>query len=452
MTTHATIHWNDAALIAREVERCGWTATKSGLAGERFELPLSGLEVSASVHPYRNERSSILLVVDLGAGQLPTRRELFIRYLDFSIETRMILDAARKLAGANFLILLSDRRIELYSTETERLIEEAHSAREFEEGILPALIPRAAGSSEIQRALLGTQGETESLGGWLRNWAHKIGSHLEIAIADVETLIWKIILMLQLDRTVSAGHSQTGHWGLRREQTEQGWRLSYDALSARDDLRLALETFDQTFSSRIFSGDAELHNQWFDALEETSLVEQFRTELLMLARFRFSADQVAWLFTNVEREQEGWRREVSGLTEIRKRLISRGWQVFDPLVADLAAHGLTSVLREADRVAEHWHDYAAYRRRIENEGRADAAEQPDLFLSRPRGVNERDQLVDPINFIFEESFRVGGVTATVEFSIGLCLLLKSLEWAERFDWPFAGVDALDRIWQAGKKG
>jgi hypothetical protein len=237
-----------------------------------------------------------------------------------------------------------------------------------------------------------------------------------------------------------------GGWGLSCERRGDRWSLAYDSLGTHPDLAAAIESFDSTFSSRRFTGDAETHLQWLAALEETSLAERLRAELLMQARIKFEAECAAWLFTDVDREQAGWRREVSGLTPIRRRIAASGWMVAGPLKCDVARFGLTAALRDADRLAQYWRDFDVACRREREAGRS-APSQPDLFFGAPRGVGPGGSLDDGINFVLSEALRVEGAPPEEEFGVAVVMLLKALAWIGRCDWPFFGVDTVDRVFE-----
>jgi hypothetical protein len=183
-------------------------------------------------------------------------------------------------------------------------------------------------------------------------------------------------------------------------------------------------------------------------MEETSLAEQLRAELLMQSQLRFEAETVAWLYTDVEREQAGWKRDVAGLEPLSRRLASEGWQVLKPLVCDVGLHGLTAALRDADRLAERWADYSTFLSRHETDRAPTHFTQPDLFLGSPRGIGPSGDLTDGVNFLFAESLRLSGVAPEDEFGVGVVFLLKSLTFPAKFDWPFFGVDTLDRLWRS----
>jgi hypothetical protein len=121
--------------------------------------------------------------------------------------------------------------------------------------------------------------------------------------------------------------------------------------------------------------------------------------------------------------------------------------VIEPLVCDVAAHGIGSALRELDRLAEFWAgaDLVARERAPKDEA---AYAQLDLFRGAPRGVSPMNELDDGINFLLSESIRLSGVAPEREFGVGIVFLLKALGLAQKMDWPFLGIDSLDRAWTA----
>lgn len=446
----ATDKLADLPLLLRELQRCGWkpvpTGSVSGL--EELHFLSGGGGIHAPARHLRTERGVSLVVVDFGEMILGSREEMFPRFLDFPMETRMSLDVAHLLTGgAGYLLIVSREEISLYRLPQEALEYRIRSAREFEDELLPALVAKAGSRGDRLQSVASPMEESQNLRGWLRHWGRKLSAQVEENSEDCERFLWKLILMLQAGRKIG-GQELRERWGLRRERRDPTWELSYDSLSTHEDLRRLLDDFEHTFSTRIFSGDAETHGEWLRLMEETSLAEQLRAELLMQSQLRFEAETVAWLYTAVEREQAGWKRDVSGLEPLSRRLAADGWQVLKPLVCDVGLHGITAALRDADRLAERWADYSAFLARHEADRPPTHLTQPDLFLGAPRGISPSGELTDGVNFLFAESLRLTGVAPEDEFGVGLVFLLKALTFPAKFDWPFFGVDTLDRLWRS----
>lgn len=446
--SQATDRLADFPLLLRELQRCGWNPVPPSAPGalEEFHF-LSGGGIHTPARHLKADRGSSLIVVDFGEMALGGREDLFPRFLDFPMESRMVLDVAQSLAESGYLLMLSREEITLIRIPQEGVEYRVRSVREFEDELLPALVAKAGARGDRLQAVPSPMEESQNLRGWLRHWGRKLSAQLDVSPEDCEKFLWKLILMLQAGRKV--GPKETpGRWGLRLERRGASWNLSYDSLGTHEDFRRLLDDFEHTFSTRIFSGDAEMHGEWLRSMEETSTIEQLRAELLMQSQLRFEAETVAWLYTDVDREQAGWRRDVSGLEPLSRRLAADGWQVLKPLVCDIHLHGLTSALRDADRLAERWADYSAF---LSGHGRDEAQarlSQPDLFLGTPRGVSPTGELTDGINFLFGESLRLAGVAPEEEFGAGLVFLLKALTFPAKFDWPFFGIDTLDRLWRS----
>jgi hypothetical protein len=248
--------------------------------------------------------------------------------------------------------------------------------------------------------------------------------------------------MLQVPRRVE-GSEAAGGWGIQCERLGEIISVAYDPLTSADDLDTLLLSFDHTFATRLFADTTELHRDWLRRLDEAGMLERLRAELLMHAQHRFEPETVAWLFTDLAREQAGWQREIAGIEPVRKRLPHEGWNVYHPLTCDVGRHGLTAALRETDRLAQYLADLNLYlRRRAETAG---PLAQPDLFHQHPRGIGPTGHLDDGINFLFGEALRLEGVTPAAAFGVGMIFLLKGLAIAQRLDWPFLGIDTLDRL-------
>lgn len=434
----------DISLLRRELERCGWDRMPPGRLEEGllFQTSQGGLRPGCGLHR-AGRGDALLLAVDFGETALAGREELFPRFLDFPLETRMALGAARVLASAQYLLISAAGRVELYRLPDETLEYSVDSRRGVEDELLPALAAKSRAKGEGLRQPQGPMEGAEALRGWLKHWSRQLGGQLSVAQEDCEKFLWKLILLLQAAR--KTGKPEIfGGWGLACEKLGSAWSLSYDAVATIDDLAARLDDFEGMFSTRIFSGDAEMHKQWLADLEETSLFERLRAELLMQSQAKFEAETAAWLFAKIEREQEGWKRDLAGLPPIRKRFHHQGWMVVRPLECDIARHGLSAALRDADKLAEYWNDYAAFARADAGEG-AGGVSQPDLFFAPPRGVGPENDLVDPLNFILSGSIRARGVAAEETFGVGLAFLLKGLGLVQRYEWPFVGIDTIDNL-------
>lgn len=439
----------DLSLLLRELQQCGWKPVTSGEnAGlEEAHFISGGGGIHAPARHLKTERGLSLIVIDFGETLLGGREELFPRFLDFPMETRLALDVAGALiGGTGYLLLMSREEISLMRLPQEAVEYRVRTTREFEDELLPALVAKAAARGERLQTVASPMEESQNLRGWLLHWSRKLSAQLDVGPEDCEKFLWKLILMLQAERKIG-GQGHPERWGIIRERRDGTWNLSYDSLSTHADLHRLLEDFEHTFSTRIFSGDAEIHGEWLQSMEETSIAEQLRAELLMQSQLRFEAETVAWLFTDVDREQAGWKRDVSGLEPLSRRLATEGWQVLRPLVCEVQLHGLTSALRDADRLAERWADYNAFLSRHERRAADAHLSQPDLFLGAPRGISPTGEMTDGVNFLFAESLRLTGVAPEEEFGVGLVFLLKALTFPSKFDWPFFGIDTLDRLWR-----
>lgn len=443
-STPVTAQIPDFSLLIRELERCGWKRGRMGpLEGELFFQTAHG-GLRAPTLAMQTDAGETLLIIDFSEFELSGRDELFPRFLDFPMETRMALGAAGLVARAERVLLRGAEQIELYRLPDETQEYRATSARDFEDELLPILAARTRPKPDVPRLAIPSQEGSQALRGWLAHWSRRIAGALDVSGDEAARFLWKLILMLQTAR--KAGKSEMlGGWGLVCEKLGGVWTLSYDSLETIADVARALDDFEHTFSTRHFPENAEQHKQWLARLDETSLVEQLRAELLMQTQVKFEAENVAWLFSQIDREQEGWRREVSGLAPVRKRFSFEGWQVIQPLECEVGRHGLSFALREFDRLAAHWNDYAALARAREAGAPTEPiATQPDLFRGMPRGISLRSQLDDGINFIFAESLRLTNVPPDEEFGVGVVMLLKALSVARRHEWPFLGIDTLDR--------
>lgn len=438
----------DLPSLLPEIERCGWAA----VAGEtpfgtesRIQTGQGPLRFDGRV--LRSERGESLAIADLGPAILAPRESLFPRFLDFGMETRLALAAARLVPDASRLLLAGGDVIRLYRLADETLECEAVASRDVDDALLPTLAARARGRGEGLRGEGGPVEVASALRGWIRHWGGTLAEPLGVEPDACEQFVWKLILMLQWRRKLE-GTECVGGWGVVREKSDGGWSFAYDSLSTATDLAERMDDFERRVSTRIFSGDAELHREWIESLSDGSLLERLRAELLMQASGRFEPETVAWVFASMDREQEGWRREMSGAAgPFARRFAHEGWMVVDPLVCDLARHGFAAALRDADRLAELWDEYDRFRRRERERPDAERLDQPDLFFDPPRGVGP-EGLRDGVDFLFSESLRLRGVSPREEFGTGIVFLLKALDWIAKYEWKTGAIDSLDRVWTA----
>ena len=76
--------------------------------------------------------------------------------------------------------------------------------------------------------------------------------------------------MLQVARRHD-GCETSGGWGLRCEPGDDGWSISYDAISATEDLIRALENFDENFVTRLLEREEESFFSRLRRLEERAV-------------------------------------------------------------------------------------------------------------------------------------------------------------------------------------
>ncbi len=418
----------------------GWSSTAIPAAAVRFHT-FQGTHDAPCRH-LRCETGSVLLLLGLEAVRLPQREELFPRFLNLPLEARLALSYARSLRTVDWLLLSTRERVELYRLPEEHCELRAVTLRDWREQLQPLLASLARGRDQYLIAEAPHQPEAESLRGWLRHWSIQLGAALHEPAALAEHILWKWIVALQLARR---RNEEFDGWGLGLRSAESSGKriptVAYDAASATDDLVRRLASFDEAVVSGLFLGDVDDQLARLHRLDETALADRLRAELLMHSQNRFEPETVAWLFTNLDREQEGWRREVRGVEPIRRRLHLEGWQVLRPLVCEVDRFGLTAALRDLETLAFHLQGLRDARGAAPLEP---PVSQLDLFRANPVGVAE-GSLVDPLNYLFGEAFRVRGVPEEEQFGVALSLLLKSFSLAARLGWPLGAVDTLDLI-------
>ena len=438
--------------LAAEVERCGWLpAPVPGPQGELRFRTFQG-EQLADRRLYANDAGRRLLVIGMEQVTLPKDEDLFPRFLNLSLEARMAIVFARANVRADWLLLLTKGRLDLHRLSEEVREHRAMDAAEFQGGLLPQVAGLARGRDEAVRAGPSQLPGAESLRGWMRHWTLQLAPALELPPDAAEQILWRWIIMLQFARRGKTSEAEGG-WGLDCAPTNgNGTILSYDAQSATEDLIRALETFGETFYSDLFVRPDEALLDRLRGMEESSILDRLRAELLMQTQDRFEPETVAWLFTDLAREQQGWRHEVAGVEPVRRRLRHEGWTVYRPLICDLERDGLTFTLRDAARLAHYLNDQMVFTQKRREEHPGDPVNQPDLFKQTLRGVAPNGRLEDPVNYMFAEALRVANVPARQRFGVGVVLLLQAMALARRLDWPLEGIDTLDGVFSEAPLG
>ncbi|OPZ08802.1 MAG: hypothetical protein BWZ08_00889 [candidate division BRC1 bacterium ADurb.BinA292] len=429
--------------VLADLQRCGWRPADQPSAPRLEFRTYQGVH-EAQCAEVENPAGRRLLLIGLESVVLARDEDLFPRFLNLAIETRMALAYGVAASRADWLLLLTRDRIDLYRLPEETALQQATAAGDYDEGLLPELA--ALARTEVDALRLGSQHlrGADSLRGWIRHWALQLAYAVQLPPDQVEPVLWRWILMLQWVRRTERSEAN-GSWGLYCRAEGDRWAVGYDAQTAFADLTNALSRFDELFHSEMFRCDLELLLGRLNQIEETTLLDRLRAELLMHSQDRFEPETVAWLFTDLAREQEGWRREVSGVEPLRRRLHHQGWTIYRPLACDVERHGLTFALRETERLAHYLNNQMVYARQPESPSPATA--QPDLFKPEIRGVGPTGHLDDPVNYLFEEALRLRGVEAESRFGVGLVFLLKALALGQEFDWPFFGVDTLDALFR-----
>ncbi len=440
------------AHLASEVERCGWRpAPVPAPPGELRFRTFQG-EQLADRGLYANDADRCLLVIGLEQVTLPDDEDLFPRFLNLSLEARMAILFARGDVRADWLLLLTKGRLDLHRLPEEGREHRAMDATEFQAGLLPQLAGLARGRDETVRTGPSQLPGAESLRGWMQHWTLQLAPVLELPPDGAEKILWRWILMLQFARRGKTSEATDG-WGLDCAPTNgNGVILSYDAQSATEDLIRALENFGETFYSCLFVRPDDALLDRLRGLEESSILDRLRAELLMQTQDRFEPETVAWLFTDLAREQQGWRHEVAGVEPVRRRLRHEGWTVYRSLTCDLERDGLTFTLRDAARLAHYLNDQMVFTQKRREEHPSDPVNQPDLFKQTLRGVAPNGRLDDPVNYMFAEALRIVNVPAPQRFGVGVVLLLQAMALAERLDWPLRGIDKLDEVFSEAPLG
>ena len=434
----------DCKTLAAELTRTGWRSAPLSELGESFHVQTFQGLITAPCARFLSQTGQSLMIVDLHPVALPANDELFARFLDLPFESRMALSAVRLFGTADWLLLLTEGRLDLYRVDDEACACRVVHPEPLEKDLLPTLAALARGHNESVSGSGPQLPAAESLRDWLRHWNNQIASQLEAPMACVERMLWKWIVMLQLVRRVE-GSEMAGGWGLRADWATDHWTLSYDPVSAVEDLGRMLDVFDQHFQTRLLSGEADRHRQWLERMETTSLPERLRMELLMQSQHRFESETVAWLFTDLNREQAGWRRELQGVAPMRERLQHDGWNIYRPLVLHVEEDGLIVALRDTERLAQYLADLSLFARQQRQAGDLSPQHQPDLFSQHPRGISLVGQLDDGLNFLFGEALRLEGVDPDRKLGVTMTFVLKALALSARLGWPFLGIDTIDQL-------
>lgn len=429
--------------VVEELRRCGWGDAPLASLGDTIHFQtFQGGHQAACLRLAGADRRH-LLVISLDAVQLPSTEDLFPRFLDLALEVRMALTLARRAGQAQWLLLRTADRIDLYRIDDEACLGRTANREQFDRELLPLLTALGRGREGTGRTAHPGLPAAESLGEWIKHWSMQLGASLEIYPHSASQLLWKWILMLQLTRKIETSEADRD-WGLQCRFDAGRWSIAYNALSATEDLARLLERFNDCFSSWQFESNIQPILRKLHQFDETSLIDRLRAELLMHSQNRFEPETVAWLYTDIEAEQAGWRREITGLEPLNRRFLHDGWSVYRPLVCDVGQFGLTAALSDAERLAIHLNELDLYLRQQAG-AREPIMSQDDLFCQNPRGIGPGGQLDDGLNYLFTEALRLQGAEPARRLGITATFLLKAIQLADRLQWPFLGIDSVDRI-------
>lgn len=451
-----TINLPGFAPLLADLYAMGFAVAPDPFALEATERPLH-VRTSQGPRPARHAlladpAGRRLMVLTLEGWRPPEARELYAHYLSFPLEVRLALTAATH-AGADRLLLCSEDRLELYRLSDEQLESRARNHRDLESRLMPVLAGLGKGREATMP--LGAQmlPEADALRDWLKQWVLQLGRELELPVESAEQLIWKWILALQFQRR---GARLGDFWGLSLEPQDDAWIVGYRGETATDDLIRAARAFDQHVRSFLFDETDEMictdglplaDRIW--RLEETTLLDRFRAELLMHAQVHFEPETVAWLFTDLNREQRGWQRELSGKPPLESRFQQEAWNVARPLTCEIEQHGLTAALTDAERLARHLASLDELARTRARRSGEPLGRQLDLFRPETRGVDTRGFLADGLNYLFGEALRLRGVAPEARFGVGVTMLLKGMQLAAGLGWPLERIDSVDRLFHPG---
>ena len=107
---------------------------------------------------------------------LPSDQELFERFLNLSLEIRMVLTLARHAGGTEWALILTQGRVDLYRMPEESRLAAAFGREEWEGELLPLLTALARGKEGSPGGQSRKLPEAESLGQWLRHWASQVAA------------------------------------------------------------------------------------------------------------------------------------------------------------------------------------------------------------------------------------------------------------------------------------
>jgi len=236
-------------------------------------------------------------------------------------------------------------------------------------------------------------------------------------------------------------------WGFRQYTENNDILITYDSTRTTGDLCNLLIEFDRLFTSIHLQPVSEEYLQKLRDLDDTSILDRLRAELLMISRDRFEAETVAWIHTSLEEEQQGWQREMMGLEPVRKRLKFEDWTVYQPLICNVPKWGLSHCLLEMSRLARFIQERFDFQEGARLDEQERTCSQPDLFNPRPAGTDSSGIMDDPASFLVGETLNIVGVSDPDRFGICLTVLLKALALINTYKWDFRGIHTLDHIFE-----
>jgi hypothetical protein len=443
----------------------GWHSEKSNGLGRRYILRTFQGRQETEARILASACDVAMFVIDMEKVVLPPPEDLLDRFLNLPMEIRLALIPAhalnRKGGMIDWVLIRTASRIDLLRLKTERIECLVTDRDGYEHELMPLLAGIMNGRRISTPFDMDNVSSADNLGHWIQHWSSQLGSASGVSPADAEHILWQWIVMLQLTRKLNeveldddtpgsqypAASGIPGYWGFMQYQENADILLTYDSTSATKDLCQLLIDFDRLFTSSCFRPVSEEYLQKLRMLDDTAILDRFRAELMMISRDRFEAETVAWLYTSLEEEQQGWRMEMQGLEPVRKRLKFEGWTVYQPLVCRIPEWGLSHCLLEMDRLARFIQERSDFQKGTLCRELDHVCTQPDLFNPSPSGTDHSGIMDDPASFLVGETMSLKGVDAADEFCVGLIVLLKTLGLIKTYGWEFRGIHTLDHIFQ-----
>ncbi len=429
------------------LQQAGWEPTSFRIAPSiELQIEPDSPPLPARILSVVQENETVLSLVVIDGLRLPSHLSLYQRYLDFTIEGRLALRAAHRLAPANFCIVASPYECFLYDTQTEEMLLSATSPEEAGGRIFSLFEPQALANGSLDRLpRRNAQQWGKDLGHWITIWAGKLGRLSRISPERLRSVLalwvlgWRDTLSLAPDRTPDGV-------GVILEPASNPVIAIARHPNSADFYQRHMVGIVERFPFGIFKAFEPLTQQFWTDESITPVVNSFLAEARLLSRSKFLSHNALYAFTNATTEKKSWRKAITEDVRISASLRRKDLIIQEPIVTDIGEAGYGWGIALLEDILVYWLEELIKRKKHPAKGPGGV--QLDLFAPTPWGVNAQGELENILLFIVGHCFRIKTHSADERFLASLLVALKLYDIAELYALPLGRFDPIDNIYDS----